>query len=75
MQGRRSVVDESGELVVAEQARVLALGPPHVERLVLRDPRVPRPQKALLVALAGYLALPFDLVPDFIPIAWFIVAD
>jgi uncharacterized membrane protein YkvA (DUF1232 family) len=23
----------------------------------------------LLVALAGYLALPFDLVPDFIPVA------
>jgi uncharacterized membrane protein YkvA (DUF1232 family) len=36
---------------------------------LLRDPRVPRRKKALLVALAGYLALPFDLVPDFIPIA------
>ena len=23
----------------------------------------------MLVALAGYLALPFDLVPDFIPVA------
>jgi uncharacterized membrane protein YkvA (DUF1232 family) len=39
-----------------------------VERL-LGDPRVPRRKKALLVALAGYLALPFDLVPDFIPVA------
>lgn len=36
---------------------------------LLRDPRVPRRKKLLLVALAGYLALPFDLVPDFIPIA------
>jgi uncharacterized membrane protein YkvA (DUF1232 family) len=36
---------------------------------LLRDPRVPRWKKALLLALAGYLALPFDLVPDFIPIA------
>src|SRR6266542_6367110 len=36
---------------------------------LLRDPRVPRRKKSLLVALAGYLALPFDLVPDFIPIA------
>jgi uncharacterized membrane protein YkvA (DUF1232 family) len=36
---------------------------------LLRDPRVPRRKKALLVALAGYLALPFDLVPDFIPVA------
>jgi uncharacterized membrane protein YkvA (DUF1232 family) len=34
-----------------------------------RDPRVPRRRKLLLLALAGYLALPFDLVPDFIPIA------
>lgn len=36
---------------------------------LLRDPRVPHRKKLLLVALAGYLALPFDLVPDFIPIA------
>jgi uncharacterized membrane protein YkvA (DUF1232 family) len=39
-----------------------------VTRLV-RDPRVPRRRKILLVALVGYLALPFDLVPDFIPVA------
>jgi uncharacterized membrane protein YkvA (DUF1232 family) len=36
---------------------------------LLRDPRLPRRKKMLLVALAGYLALPFDLVPDFIPVA------
>jgi uncharacterized membrane protein YkvA (DUF1232 family) len=36
---------------------------------LLRDPRVPRRKKVLLVALAGYLALPFDLMPDFIPVA------
>ena len=34
-----------------------------------RDPRVPRRRKLLLFALVGYLALPFDLVPDFIPVA------
>jgi uncharacterized membrane protein YkvA (DUF1232 family) len=39
-----------------------------VERL-LRDPRVPRRRKLLLAATAAYLALPFDLVPDFIPVA------
>jgi hypothetical protein len=39
-----------------------------VSRL-LRDERVPRRRKLLLVALVGYLALPFDLVPDFIPVA------
>jgi uncharacterized membrane protein YkvA (DUF1232 family) len=36
---------------------------------LLGDPRVPRRKKALLVVLTGYLALPFDLVPDFIPVA------
>jgi uncharacterized membrane protein YkvA (DUF1232 family) len=34
-----------------------------------RDPRVPRWRKLLLLVLVGYLALPFDLVPDFIPVA------
>ena len=36
---------------------------------LLRDPRVPRGSKVLLAALIPYLALPFDLVPDFIPVA------
>jgi uncharacterized membrane protein YkvA (DUF1232 family) len=36
---------------------------------VLADPRVPRRRKLLLGLLVGYLALPFDLVPDFIPVA------
>src|SRR4051794_20600524 len=39
-----------------------------VKRLV-RDPRVSRRTKIALVLLGGYLALPFDLVPDFIPVA------
>jgi uncharacterized membrane protein YkvA (DUF1232 family) len=38
-------------------------------RRLLRDPRVHRRHKLLLGALIGYLALPFDLVPDFIPVA------
>ncbi len=55
-----------------EAARPLATFIPDCLVLVARltrDPRVPRRRKLLLVALAGYLALPFDLVPDFIPIA------
>ena len=36
---------------------------------LLRDDRVPRGRKLLIGALVGYLALPFDLVPDFIPVA------
>ena len=39
-----------------------------VSRLA-RDRRVPRRRKLLLLALVGYLVLPFDLVPDFIPVA------
>jgi uncharacterized membrane protein YkvA (DUF1232 family) len=33
-----------------------------------RDRRVPRRSKALLVVLVGYLALPFDVIPDFFPV-------
>jgi uncharacterized membrane protein YkvA (DUF1232 family) len=36
---------------------------------LLRDRRVPRSRKAALLLLAGYLALPIDLIPDFIPVA------
>jgi uncharacterized membrane protein YkvA (DUF1232 family) len=36
---------------------------------LLADPRVPRRRKALLVGLIVYLAMPIDLVPDFIPVA------
>jgi uncharacterized membrane protein YkvA (DUF1232 family) len=36
-------------------------------RRLIRDPRLPRARKALLIALAAYLAMPIDLVPDFIP--------
>ena len=36
---------------------------------LLRDPRVPRRSEVLVAALIPYLALPFDLVPDFIPVA------
>ena len=38
-------------------------------RRLLADPRVPRRRKALLALLIGYLVLPIDLVPDFIPVA------
>jgi uncharacterized membrane protein YkvA (DUF1232 family) len=38
-------------------------------RRLVADPRVARWRKALLVMLLGYLAMPIDLVPDFIPVA------
>jgi uncharacterized membrane protein YkvA (DUF1232 family) len=55
-----------------KEARALATFIPDCIVLVsrlLQDERVPRRRKLLLVALVGYLALPFDLVPDFIPVA------
>jgi len=53
------------------QARALAGFIPDCIVLVgrlLRDPRVPRRRKLLLVLTVGYLSFPFDLVPDFIPV-------
>jgi uncharacterized membrane protein YkvA (DUF1232 family) len=38
-------------------------------RRLLSDARVPRGRKLLLVVLVAYLSMPFDLVPDFIPVA------
>ncbi len=55
-----------------EQARALAGFVPDCAvlcRRLLRDPRVPRARKLALAAMLGYLLLPFDLVPDFIPVA------
>ena len=39
-----------------------------VKRL-LKDERVPRRPKVALALMVLYLAMPFDLVPDFIPVA------
>jgi uncharacterized membrane protein YkvA (DUF1232 family) len=53
-----------------EDARALAGFIPDclilVSRLA-RDPRISRPRKAVLFLVLGYLALPIDLVPDFLP--------
>ena len=39
---------------------------------LLSDPRVPRRRKLVLAALIPYLLMPFDLVPDFIPVAGYL---
>jgi uncharacterized membrane protein YkvA (DUF1232 family) len=36
---------------------------------LMQDPGVPRRRKWMMAALVAYLALPFDLIPDFIPVA------
>ena len=39
-----------------------------VYQLVLKDPRTPRLAKFLLGLAVAYLLLPFDIIPDFIPV-------
>lgn len=62
-------------LVVAgrrSQARALAGFVPDclvLFKRLLGDPRVTGWRKAVVIVLLGYLAMPFDLVPDFIPVA------
>ena len=41
-------------------------------RRLLSDRRVSRRRKVVLAALIPYLAMPFDLVPDFIPVAGYL---
>lgn len=51
--------------------RFLALSPRaklRFGRLLLSDTQVPRAAKIALVVLVGYLVLPFDLIPDFLPV-------
>ena len=40
----------------------------NVYRLVLKDSRTPWPAKLLLGLAIGYLVLPYDVIPDFIPV-------
>jgi uncharacterized membrane protein YkvA (DUF1232 family) len=41
-------------------------------RLLVIDKRVPRRVKAMPIALIPYLAMPFDLIPDFTPVLGYV---
>jgi uncharacterized membrane protein YkvA (DUF1232 family) len=53
------------------ETRALVMLVPHclvLFRRLVADPRTPRRSRLLLLALIAYLAMPFDLIPDFIPV-------
>jgi uncharacterized membrane protein YkvA (DUF1232 family) len=55
---------------VQTQLKEYALVAPRVAKLVVRlvrDPRVPSRNKAMLLFAAGYVLSPIDLVPEFVP--------
>src|SRR5215204_4893630 len=54
-----------------EDARALAGFIPDCAVLVsrlARDRRISRPRRAVLVGVLAYLAVPIDLIPDFLPV-------
>lgn len=65
-------VDTAGARTALSEYALLA---PRLVKLVIRlmrDKRVPARPKAMMLVLAGYLASPIDIVPDFVPAAGYL---
>ncbi len=68
-----AVYDPTGHPVALPGTRLreAALAVPNLVKLVyrlVRDPRLPRRSKMVLGAILGYIVVPIDVVPDFIPV-------
>lgn len=68
-----AVYDPTGHPVAVRGARLkeAALAVPNLVKLVyrlMRDPRLPRRSKMVLGAILGYIVVPIDVVPDFVPV-------
>src|SRR5918992_3438163 len=60
----------NGAMKAPVEAREWIRALPNLAKLLYRlarDPRVPRRNKFVLAAVAAYLVIPFDLIPDWIP--------
>ena len=59
----------TAETTVEKMKRYARFAPQLVTLIgrLMKDPRVPARQKAILVVVGAYLVSPIDLIPDFIP--------
>ena len=66
-----SVVDEAVLIRLLRRAGRLVARPALECLELLSDPETPAPAKLTVLAALTYLVLPFDLIPDFLPVAGF----
>jgi uncharacterized membrane protein YkvA (DUF1232 family) len=68
--GHRGMIERRDRIMKQTTLKEYVLIAPRLVKLVvrlMRDPRVPPRNKAVLVLVGCYLALPVDVIPDMIP--------